>query len=200
MVCNAEDEVIVNCSITPEIYSSVTPKHFNTSNNLRRKTGSGFFSAGRVMIINGRLLDAACTPISSATINIWQTDSYGKYLHEAHMMEDSDDNNYDQYFSGTGSATTDNLGYFSFITVFPGSHENRAPHIKFMVQHRDFIDFQTEMFFSDYEENDKDPVLQKVESSLRPLLMAQLASIYRDSSMYVYKFNITLNSYNPYKE
>ena len=201
--CYAEDPVIVNCSITPTAYpDSKTPLYFNPSNNLRRKTGLGFSAIGKSIIIRGRLLDAACAPISGAIINIWHTNNYGIYQHELPPSMTNVDNvdGIDYYFAATGSATTDNLGYFSFVTIFPGAYSNRAPHINFLVKTKDFVTFETQMFFSDYQDNDQDLVLSKIAKSapeLKPLLIAYLVNEYKEFS--IYKFNITLSSYNRYK-
>ena len=53
------------------------PEDVYNSNNLRRKSGEGYFASGRKIIITGRVLDSSCVPIPGVLIEIWQADTYG---------------------------------------------------------------------------------------------------------------------------
>ena len=93
---------------------------------------------------------------------------------------------------------TNNLGYYSFITIIPGKSGDRAPHINFLVQHPDFPEFKTQMFFADHNcSNCNDPALKDfIDSGLASLLMAPLS--YNDQGIKAYTFNITLGGHNKF--
>lgn len=136
----------------PDIYAK--PKNFASSNNLRHKTGSPFMAKGELLIIEGYLTDLTENPIPDAKINIWQANTFGYYNH---LVKDKTDNSkYDEDFESTGTSITDNTGFFSFYTIFPGYFGNRSPHIHFLVMHEDFKTLETEMFFPNHPRNKND--------------------------------------------
>ncbi|MDN5247547.1 MAG: protocatechuate 3,4-dioxygenase [Wolbachia endosymbiont of Tyrophagus putrescentiae] len=181
----AVDPVLLNCIETPEIHDiDEKPKSFNSSNNLRRKPGAPDVALGELIHIVGRIVDVNCLPIQNAAVSIWHANACGY---------DNNDNKRDPSFAGSGRFITNNLGYYNFITVMPGTSGDRAPHINFLVQHPDFPEFTTQMFFGDYNDNNcADPVLKA--SGLASLLIAPLS--YNDQGTKTYTFNITLNREN----
>ncbi|KJV69104.1 protocatechuate 3,4-dioxygenase [Candidatus Neoehrlichia procyonis] len=195
---NAIDPVIMNCVETPEIYNiQDKPKDFYMSNNLRRKVGSAVTAKGELIYIVGRVTDVNCIPVENVNVFMWQANTYGIYQNDFNGTEIHTDNKYDENFSGSGKATTDNLGNYSFITVMPGKYSNRVPHVNFMLQHPEFLEFYTEMFFSEYN-NLVDPVLNRMVSPhLRKLLIAQYTV--NDLGIKIYRFNITLGEQSTYK-
>jgi protocatechuate 3,4-dioxygenase beta subunit len=52
------------------------------SNNLRRKSGEGYFATGRKIKIIGRVMDASCIPIPDAIVEIWHADAFGSGNYE----------------------------------------------------------------------------------------------------------------------
>ncbi len=95
---------------------------------------------------------------------------------------------YDAYFIGTGSAITDNLGYYNFKTIMPGVRNDDVPHISFMITHSDFAPLETKMFFDDNEDDD----FIDLEKAHQKLLIA------KTSDKINYKFNITFKGKNKY--
>lgn len=163
------------CTKTPESYDLENkPEEFNLSNNLRRKAGSADIAKGELIYIRGKVTDINCVPVQNAVVFIWQADANGIYQKDA--------SNADSNFLGSGKYITNNLGYYDFITVIPGNYQN----INFLVQHPDFIELQTKMFFSD--------------SSKSEGFIEQLAAPYTvdKNGIKTYRFNIVLGGHNKY--
>ena len=181
----------LNCPFTPQIWEAIAPPKTEKSNNLTRKTGSPEFAKGEVIIIRGQVLDNECVPVTEATVSIWQPNSNGVYESEKIPLRDKN-------FRGSGTSITDNMGYFSFITVYPGKSEERMPHVKFSVMHSDFFPLETQMFFPG---NEDDKILKSsVAKNERYLLIARKGNINRKLKAQEYVFNITMEGKNKYKE
>lgn len=178
----ASNLAATKCIETPEVYDLENkPEKFNLSNNLRRNAGSADMAKGELIYIKGRVTDINCVPVQNAVVFIWQADASGVYRN----IKNAGDVEYDQNFLGSGKFITNNLGYYNFITVIPGSYQNGAPHINFLVQHPDFIELHTKMFFS---------------SSTQENFIEQLTAPYEidKNSIKTYQFNIVLGGYNKY--
>ncbi|WP_265032854.1 protocatechuate 3,4-dioxygenase [Wolbachia endosymbiont (group A) of Sicus ferrugineus] len=191
----AADPVLLNCIETPEIYDlDARPKNFSSSNNLRRKPGSPNSATGELIHIVGRITDINCLPIQNAVVSIWHANSRGVN----HYDKNIEDNQLDPNFAGSGRFVVNNLGYYNFITIAPGKIGDRAPHINFLVQHPDFPEFTTQMFFADHNcDNCADPVLEDfVSNGLASLLITPFT--YSDQVIKTYTFNITLGGYNKF--
>ncbi|QKX00925.1 dioxygenase [Wolbachia endosymbiont of Dipetalonema caudispina] len=191
----ATDPILLNCIKTPEIYNlDPQPKHFHFSNNLRRKPGSPVSAIGELINIVGRITDINCLPIQNAVVFIWHVNSHGMNNYDENIKKDK----FDPNFIGSGRFITNNLGYYSFITIAPGKIKNMAPHINFLVQHPDFPNFKTQMFFIDHNyTNCVDPNLSNlIDNGLASLLIAPF--IYNNRATKTYIFNITLNSHNKF--
>lgn len=131
--CFAVDVV---CDVTPQIWGlEPPPSDIGKTNNLRIETGGVYFSSGRFINIYGRLLDARCVPVGGARLVIWHAPPPKGVLKR------------DGNFLGSGTAITDNLGYFTFLTVMPGASAGPVPYINFRIEHRDSLPFETKMFF-----------------------------------------------------
>ncbi len=191
----AADPILLNCIETPEIQDlDARPKTFNPSNNLRRKSGSPESAAGELIHIVGRITDVNCLPIQHAVVSIWHANSRGFNHHDENIGK----NKFDPNFTGSGRFVVNNLGYYNFITIAPGRSHDRAPHINFLVQHPDFPEFTTQMFFSDHNcKNCTDPALTNlIESGFASLLIVPFT--YNDQAIKTYTFNITLGGYNKF--
>ncbi|QOD38328.1 protocatechuate 3,4-dioxygenase [Candidatus Wolbachia massiliensis] len=188
----AADPVLLNCIETPEIHDLDTrPKNFNSSNNLRRKPGSPNGATGELINIVGRVTDINCLPIQNAVVSIWHANSHGVNHYDENVELDPN-------FAGSGRFIVNNLGYYNFITIEPGKIGDRAPHINFLVQHPDFPEFTTQMFFANHNcDNCADSVLGSlIDSGLATLLIAPFT--YNDRVIKTYTFNITLGGYSKF--
>ncbi len=184
----ASDYILLKCTETPEIFNiDVSPKEFSHSNNLRRKPGSSEIASGILTHIVGRVTDINCLPIQNAVVHIWHADACGYDKNIEQHAELHDPN-----FAGSGIFITNNLGYYHFITIIPGKNGDRAPHINFLVQHPNFTEFTTQMFFSDVDYID--PILENIPKG--HLLIAPLS--YNKKNTKTYTFNITLGGSNKF--
>ena len=77
----------------------------------------------------GRVLGMDGKPVSGATVEIWQCDAYGRYLHPA----DTGKRSRDSAFQGYGRMTSGPDGAYRFRTIRPVAYPGRTPHIHFAV-------------------------------------------------------------------
>jgi protocatechuate 3,4-dioxygenase beta subunit len=191
-----EVEVKSECEITPNVWQLKPWPKINKTNNLRRSVGSTMVANGDKIIINGMVTDENCVPVIGAVVQIWQADSLG-------IMPgfSKDKNKSDPNFLYSGTAITDNLGRFNFLTIFPGSMENKAPFIKFRIIHADFLESETVMFFENQALNQFDKILNhEVAKEKKYLLVAnsQKSGKYSSEESIKYQFDITLEGKNKY--
>lgn len=183
----------IDCFITPTLknISANQPKSFNITNNLRRKTSSPFVAAGDIIYIKGKVTDINCTPIANAVINIWQADSYGRY-----------DNKLEKYFLGNGTAISDNMGNFEFITILPANTSQiSAPHINLSANHDNFNLINTKMFFGNNILNVTDETRKDLDWFNKSLITAEILPVDEQNLArgFYMLFNLTFNGVAPYK-
>jgi DNA uptake protein ComE-like DNA-binding protein len=87
-------------------------------------------TAGQAFQLQGQVMDTAGNPIKDAVVEIWQTDSNGNYNHP----NDAPTSALDKTFQYFGTATTDEKGYYAFLTIKPAAYESRPPHIHLRVK------------------------------------------------------------------
>lgn len=85
------------------------PDQFSTSNNLAEKSRYFYRAYGEIIFVQGSISDSFGVPIHGAIVEIWQTNSAGKY----HTLLEPDSEYVDKHFSMSGRAVTDNLGNYS---------------------------------------------------------------------------------------
>lgn len=139
---------------------------WQTYNNLRRKQGSAFFAIGEKLFVEGYVRDINGIPIDGITIKLVQSNANGVYNH----MSEKDDALYDNNFASNGISITDNRGYYSFITVFPGYYNNRAPHLHIKFESLKHGNIETEIFFENHPRNAKDPKYTKLTKQEKSLV------------------------------
>ena len=105
-------------------------KPADRDNDLTVLDGAAGAPAGDVIEFGGTLYDRNGRVIPNATIEIWQTDANGVYLHPDDPSTAQRDVNFQFY----GEAVTDENGRYAFRTVFPGEYEPRPRHIHFKVK------------------------------------------------------------------
>ena len=119
-------------------------------------------AAGQILLLSGSLLTTKGEQVAGATIEIWQVDQNGIYLHPADPgIEDRDPN-----FQGYGESVTDEDGGWSFRTINPGYYEPRPRHIHLRVVTNGEVVLTSQIYFSD------DPDATGEE----PLLVAEVVS------------------------
>lgn len=204
----------VNCVKTPMVFDKNPKPNIYMGNNLWRYVGSANFAEGIYIKIIGKVLDGDCVPISNAVIEIWQLDNNG---YDSNYYTNLPTHNLtltmqsmqkaDKYFVGSGTAITDNLGRYTIYTIIPGTDsKRRVPHINFMVNHKNFTEFITQMYFPEHEYDVKnDEYIMKNIASQHDiqLLVAtkkEAIDIQNIAAVAVYEFNITLTGSNKYRK
>ena len=112
---------------------------------------------GEVTHLGGRVLDASGEPIRNATVEIWQVDGHGVYLHSQSAGERRDAN-----FQGYGRFLTGKSGEYYFRTVKPVPYPGRTPHIHFAVNRGDKRLLTTQCYVKGEKGNDRDGVLRGI--------------------------------------
>ncbi len=174
------------------------PDNFGTTNNLAKKAGSFYRAYGEIIYIQGTVSDSFGVPIHNAVIEIWQTNSAGKY----HTLLEDGSGYVDKFFSMSGRAISDNLGNYHFITIMPGASSGRAPHININVYHPRFGKLETEMYFVNHPYNFTDYQYLSYSEEDRKLLTAEVrnTNILNPNSIKLATFNITLKGIHQYKK
>ena len=83
---------------------------------------------GEITWLSGRVLDQRGQPVRGATVEIWQADNNGAYIHTQSPIGNSDGN-----FQGYGRFVTGSTGEYLFRTVKPGLYPGRTRHIHFQI-------------------------------------------------------------------
>jgi protocatechuate 3,4-dioxygenase beta subunit len=131
---------------------------------------------GERIIVHGRVLDGDGRPEPHTLVEVWQTNSAGRYAHAVDRHPAPLDPN----FTGVGRCLTDEQGRFRFVTVRPGAypwrnHDNawRPAHIHFSLFGRAFVQrLITQMYFPGDPLFDQDPIFNAVPAAARPRLVA----------------------------
>ncbi|MGH9971825.1 MAG: protocatechuate 3,4-dioxygenase [Pyrinomonadaceae bacterium] len=134
--------------------------------------GHNATASGQVIHLTGRVLDHRGEPVRNARVELWQTNSHGRYAHP------SDPNTaapLDPNFQGFAVQFTDREGHYRFKTVKPGPYPSRegtwmrAPHIHFDIQGR-FDRKVSQLYFPNEPLNAQDRLLQTVRGDRNALL------------------------------
>jgi protocatechuate 3,4-dioxygenase beta subunit len=101
----------------------------DVDNDLVVVRGAQTRAVGVVTHVMGRVVDTDGRPLSGATVEIWQCDAHGRYLHPA----DTGDQPRDSAFQGYGRVSSGPDGAYHFRTIRPVAYPGRTPHIHFAV-------------------------------------------------------------------
>lgn len=200
-----EESLLMDCEKTPLInHDYITPKPAKKSNNLLRKSGSSLRAKGKYIQIQGKIVDEDCVPIPNAVIKIWQQDNAGNFENFYDLKSEWDviNENYDPNFSYSGTVMSNNLGLFSFLTIFPNKkEENKAPHINILAKHPEFGEISTMMFFNKNPHNKSDVEFNKIAKKDQHLITAYGRKLDKNGNFEgrVYSFLITMQGINRYK-
>lgn len=131
----------------------------DVDNNLVRITGAVRDSGGEVVIVKGRVLDAAGRPVSNARVEIWQCDVNGVYLHTRDRRR-----GYDDAFQGFGHVVTGEDGDYAFRTIRPVSYPGRTPHIHVKV-FGEGRELTTQFYIAGDPMNDRDGLWRRMTAA-----------------------------------
>lgn len=129
-------------------------------------------AVGQILHIDGFVFDINGRAVTNALVEIWQTDSNGRYIHSRDHVEGENDKN----FQGFGQFLTDSKGGYRFRTIRPVAYgsgfSRRTPHIHFAVKASGFSQLSTQMYFAD-EHNQNDFLWSRLSEQEKPLLTRQ---------------------------
>lgn len=115
-------------------------------------------AVGEVTWLSGRLLDQRGDPIRNATIEIWQCDARGVYIHSRDRSRAEGDSN----FQGFGRFLTGSSGEYLFRTIKPVPYTGRTPHIHFAVRRKGHEKFVTQCYIKGEPGNERDGIWKNI--------------------------------------
>ncbi len=157
--------------------------------DLTRIEGKQGVSKGKIIIIQGQVLDTDGNPVGNATVDLWQANAAGRYRHP----HDSNEAPLDPNFQGWAIVPSGKEGKFRFKTVYPGDYPvyvswTRPPHIHFKVSKRGYIELITQMYFPGHKLNVSDLLLKRKSKEESKLMIASRV----EDKPEVYAYNIVL--------
>ncbi len=138
-------------------------KPLDDDNDLTVVAGRQGRAQGRILHLGGRVLDGHGKPVPGAVVEIWQTNTFGRYHHPG----DRRDAPLDPNFQGFGRDLADDDGRYRFRTVEPAAYPAggdwiRPPHIHFQVLAPGAGPMVTQMYFAGNPLNGRDRLLAAV--------------------------------------
>lgn len=140
------------CQLTKAESNSYEPANFQPTNNLLRKTGQVPRYEGKKIIIQGRVLDKNCVPVPDSKVYLWQVGNDSKYPYKPlrkYVDQHRINTKSTSTFTGSGTATTDSNGEFTFITIYPGKVSKKIPYVNVRVEHRALGQLQAKLYLTD---------------------------------------------------
>ena len=137
-------------------YPDTIPK--DTDNDLVKNGDNSFEAGGKILILNGILVNTDSHPVNHTSIEIWQTDKNGVYLHSGSFAKDK----MDKQFQGFGRTKTDLNGRFFFRTIIPTEYPGRTPHIHMKLWRGGKNVLTTQVYIRDHPGNKKDFLFQRM--------------------------------------
>jgi protocatechuate 3,4-dioxygenase beta subunit len=113
---------------------------------------------GIVTHVMGRVLGLDGRPIPNATVEIWQCDARGRYLHPG----DTGGRPRDSAFQGFGRAVSGGDGAYRFRTIRPVPYPGRTPHIHFAVMAPGRRELVTQMYVAGEPLNERDGLYRSI--------------------------------------
>ena len=131
-------------------------------------TGSPVIASGEPLQLDGKLLDVDGSPVPGATIELWQTDAQGIYMHP----EDPRVGARDAYFQSYGQSATGDDGSWGFRTIVPTPYEERPRHlhVKVLVDGNELL--TTQIFFAGDAELATDQIAAELGDDLLAVTVA----------------------------
>jgi protocatechuate 3,4-dioxygenase beta subunit len=117
-------------------------------------------AVGEIVHLSGRVLTPSGSPVRNATVEIWQSDNTGAYLHP----RSSGYRNRDVNFQGYGRFETSSTGEYLFRTIKPGLYTGRTRHIHFKIRAPRMQELTTQCYFNGEPQNANDGVLRGIRS------------------------------------
>ncbi len=123
-------------------------------NDLLMTAGRNASAAGEVTHLTGRVLDLHSTPLPGVTVEIWQVDNEGHYIHSGDSRPGRDTN-----FQGFGRFETNRTGEYRFRTIKPVPYPGRTPHIHVKLHKGGHELLTTQLYVQGHPLNERDGIL-----------------------------------------
>ena len=130
----------------------------DTDNDLVKNGDTLVEAGGKILILNGILLNLDSQPVIGVSIEIWQTDKNGVYLHSGSFARKI----IDKKFQGFGRTKTDRNGRFFFRTIVPTQYPGSTPHIHMKLWNEGKNVLTTQLYIHEYPHNKKDFLFQRM--------------------------------------
>lgn len=127
----------------------------DTDNDLIVVNDSLTPAVGEITWLSGRLLSATGSPLRNATLEIWQCDSTGVYLH---TKSGGNVAKRDRNFQCFGRFVTGSTGEYVFRTIKPVPYPGRTPHIHLAVKIHGKKELISQCYIKGHPGNAKDGV------------------------------------------
>lgn len=127
----------------------------DTDNDLLVVNDNTTPAVGEVTWLGGRLITTNGSPVRNATIEIWQCDNAGVYLH---TRTGGDKAKRDANFQGFGRFVTGSTGEYVFRTIKPVPYPGRTPHIHVAVKLRGRKELVSQCYIKGHPGNARDGV------------------------------------------
>ena len=130
----------------------------DTDNDLVKNGEYSIEAGGKILILNGILVNLDSQPVNGVSIEIWQTDKNGVYLHSDSFARDI----MDKQFQGFGRTKTVRNGRFFFRTIVPTEYPGRTPHIHMKLWSEGQNVLTTQLYIHNHPQNEKDFLFQRM--------------------------------------
>lgn len=111
-------------------------------------------AVGTITHLTGRVLSPHGEPVCNASVEIWQVDNHGVYLHSQSARGRQRDGN----FQGYGRFLTNARGEYYFRTIKPTPYVGRTPHIHVAVNRHGRRSLTTQLFVKGEPQNEHDGI------------------------------------------
>ena len=118
-------------------------------------------AVGEITYLSGRILQPNGDPVRNATIEIWQADNSGAYIHPSSVGYATRDLS----FQGYGRFLTGSSGEYLFRTIKPGLYPGRTRHIHFKVRVQGFADLTSQVYVLGEPQNAGDGILNGIRDT-----------------------------------
>jgi protocatechuate 3,4-dioxygenase, beta subunit len=133
----------------------------DTDNDLLIINDSMTQAIGDVTHLTGRILDKDGKPVKNATVEIWQCDAKGVYIH----TQDSTGKERDKNFQGFGRFVTSSTGEYYFRTIKPVAYPGRSPHIHYKIKRAGKELLTTQCYIKGEAANERDGIYKAIRDA-----------------------------------
>lgn len=130
-VLSAATGILTPAQTAGPYYPPIAQRFNDTDWDLVRVAGVVQNAGGVILHLSGQARDVAGNPVSGRTLEIWQCDVNGRYLHHNDTAQHA---KRDPAFQGYGAVRTDADGGFVLRTIVPVSYPGRTPHIHLRIE------------------------------------------------------------------